>query len=75
MRLASKSPDEIRISDVFEALEGPLAIVDCLGGHDVCERIEGCRARGMWSELNDVMAGYLETTTLADLAAKNTETK
>ena len=73
--LLAKSADEIRISDVFEALEGPLAIVDCLGNSEHCERTDECLARGMWSELNDVMAGYLETTTLADLTEKNTQKK
>ena len=73
--LLAKPAAEIRISDVFEALEGPLAIVDCLNGDAHCERTDECLARGMWSELNDVMVGYLKTTTLAGLTDKNTQEK
>ena len=71
--LLAKSADEIRISDVFDALEGPLAIVDCLGEDEVCKRTNDCLARGMWEELNSIMGEYLKTRTLADLAQKKQE--
>jgi Rrf2 family protein len=71
--LLARSADEIRISDVVEALEGPLAIVDCLNRDDICSRTDDCLARGMWKELNTVMAGVLTNTTLADLTNKKKE--
>jgi Rrf2 family protein len=73
--MLAKSANEIRISEVVEALEGPLSIVDCLREEQVCSRTDECLARGMWKELNTVMAGVLTNTTLADLVNQNKEKK
>jgi Rrf2 family cysteine metabolism transcriptional repressor len=73
--MLAKSATDIRISDVVEALEGPLAIVDCLNNEESCERSDDCLARGMWKELNTAMAGVLTNMTLADLTNQNKEKK
>ncbi len=73
--MLAKSANKIRISEVVEALEGPLSIVDCLQEEDVCSRTDECLARGMWKELNTVMTGVLTNTTLADLANQKKEKK
>jgi Rrf2 family cysteine metabolism transcriptional repressor len=73
--MLAKSADDIRISDVVEALEGPLAIVDCLNHEDTCSRTDECLARGIWKELNTAMAGVLTNMTLADLTNNNKEKK
>jgi Rrf2 family cysteine metabolism transcriptional repressor len=73
--MLAKSANEIRISDVVEALEGPLSIVDCLHEEEFCSRTDECLARGMWKELNTAMAGVLTNTTLADLANQNKKKK
>ena len=73
--MLAKPADDISISEIFEALEGPLAIVDCLEQSELCDRSDSCLARGMWKELNNVMAGFLTNTTLADLVDNNKEKK
>ncbi len=66
----TKNPSKIRVSDIFEALEGKISVVDCLTQKDSCTRIEGCETRDMWKTLNNAVVKVLRGTTLADLLEK-----
>lgn len=65
-RLA-RDPKDIRLSQVVTALEGPLAIADCLE-EEGCLCLEDCSHRGVWqkvqTQVEETLAGY----SLADLA-------
>ena len=65
-RLA-KAPEEIRLVEIFEALEGELAPVDCVRDTAVCLRSEDCVVRDLWCEMTTAMREVLEGQTLADL--------
>lgn len=64
-RLA-KAPSEIRLLDVYEALEGPLGKAGCLLGNPACNG--RCILGGMVEEVHEKVRHYLTATTLADLA-------
>ncbi|MCP4676690.1 MAG: Rrf2 family transcriptional regulator [Deltaproteobacteria bacterium] len=68
--LLAKEPFEIQVSEIFEALEGKMSIVDCLTETDTCERVDECETRDMWNALNNALIGVLKGTTLADLTKK-----
>ncbi len=63
----AKAPAEILVRQVFEALEGDLAIVDCLIYPGRCDRDTNCVAQGVWRQVNDAISVVLEGVTLADL--------
>ena len=63
----SRPASEIRLDEVFEALEGELAPVECLRNPLVCDRAEDCVARELWGEMTMAMRGVLEEKTLEDL--------
>ncbi len=63
----SRSPAEIRLSDVLRAVEGPFALVDCVDNENYCERSDGCVARGVWGELSVAIEEMLKGITLKDL--------
>jgi Rrf2 family iron-sulfur cluster assembly transcriptional regulator len=65
-RLA-RAAEEIRLDEIFEALEGELALLDCVGEDTVCRRSEECAVRDLWCDLTDAMRVVLESQTLADL--------
>jgi len=65
-RLA-RPPEAIRLDDVFEALEGAIAPVECVREPGVCDRTEECVSRELWCEVADSMRAVLESRTLADL--------
>jgi Rrf2 family transcriptional regulator, cysteine metabolism repressor len=68
----AKPPGEIPIGDIIEALEGPIAPVECLvepegEGHRACRRQQGCLTRGIWEKLRDRMQEVLEDISLEDM--------
>ena len=66
----TKSPEEIRLSEVIQLVEGPLSIVECINNPEICSRSAFCVTRDVWSELKKAMNGVLESTTLQDLVER-----
>jgi len=65
--LLAVDPAEIRLSAIVRALEGPVAIVDCVESPDCCSRQPACVAHLLWKRLNELMEGYLDQITLEQL--------
>ena len=62
------SPDDIRLLDVVEAVQGPLAILDCLAPDaPPCPRQATCLARRVWADVNAAFATTLAKVTLASI--------
>ena len=53
--IVARPPSEITVGEICEALEGKLAVVDCVADRSVCSRVDTCRTWGMWKRLNDAM--------------------
>ncbi|MEO7001219.1 MAG: Rrf2 family transcriptional regulator [Ktedonobacterales bacterium] len=74
----SRSPAETRMSDVLRALEGPIAPMICATEGDmgvICDRLDGCSTKYLWSRVRDAIVATLDATTLADLLREaDTET-
>jgi Rrf2 family cysteine metabolism transcriptional repressor len=66
----ARSPEEIRLSEVIELLEGSTAAVDCVSDPKACSRSEICTTRDIWTELKKAMDGVLESITLQDLVER-----
>jgi Rrf2 family iron-sulfur cluster assembly transcriptional regulator len=63
-----RDADEIRASEVIEAVEGPVALVHCVEpGGDVCSRMDHCVTHLLWKRLSAVMKEFLDGVTLQDL--------
>jgi Rrf2 family cysteine metabolism transcriptional repressor len=67
----------ITAGDVVRAVEGPIAVVDCiLYGPDEalsCHRVDRCVAHVLWKRLTKTITGVLDSVTLQDLC-QETET-
>ncbi len=66
----ARSPQEIKLSEVIELLEGSLALVECVSDPKYCPRSDFCASRDIWGELEKAMSGVLESTTLQDLVER-----
>jgi len=66
----AKSPECITLADVFHALEGSLAPVDCVDAPELCAMREACPTRSVWVEVKEAVESVLEGTTLQDLAER-----
>ncbi len=69
--MIARPPDQIRVGDILRALEGDLALVECVRHDHICDRVEACRTRDLWSEATRVLENYFDSITLADLASEN----
>ncbi|AQT69599.1 Cysteine metabolism repressor [Anaerohalosphaera lusitana] len=65
--MLAKKPEEIRLSDVFVTLEGPMTPVECVEHTDYCSRCTDCITRQVWIEIHQAIMTVLESTTLQDL--------
>jgi Rrf2 family cysteine metabolism transcriptional repressor len=63
----TKSPSEIKLSDVIQLLEGSLAPVECVDDPAVCPRSKLCVTRDTWVEIKKSIDAILESTTIQDL--------
>jgi Rrf2 family transcriptional regulator, cysteine metabolism repressor len=68
-----KPPEEIRLSEVIQLLEGSIAPVDCIDDPGACERSSSCVTRDVWMELQKAMDNVLGATTLSDLMERQKE--
>ena len=69
--ILAKEPKNIRISDVFVALEGPLLTVDCVDHPEFCTRCTDCVTRHVWTEIQDSIMNVMTAITLQDLVDKS----
>jgi Rrf2 family protein len=60
---------EINLRQIWEAIEGPLAISDCLAAPQDCALSSGCPVRCRWERLQNLMLAELESITMEELAA------
>ena len=69
-------PEEITIGRIITAVEGPIALVDCLltsaeAEGKSCVRAGSCVTRRIWEEVRDSINVVLNNISLADLVVRN----
>lgn len=71
--ILKRQPEEINLLEVFEALQGSLALLDCIDTPTICDRSEKCIVRPVWIEMQRVQRDVLRKTTIQDLVDKGEE--
>ena len=67
-RLA-RDADSITVAEIIEAIEGPIAITECVeAAPGDCDKESWCPVRSNWQLINDAVQGALEGITLARMA-------
>lgn len=67
----AKQPQEIKLSEVIQLLEGSITPVECIDNPESCPRSDFCATRDVWDEMKKAMDGVLESTTLQDLVERH----
>lgn len=70
----SRTPEAIGMGEVVRALEGPIAPMICATEGEmgvICDRLDGCSTRALWSRVRDAITDTLDSMTLADLALQS----
>jgi Rrf2 family protein len=65
--LLAKAPEQIKLSDIFHCLEGPVVTVECVENESYCTRTNDCVARQIWAEVQKAVMGVLQSITLQNL--------
>jgi len=55
---------EITVLDILEALEGPMALSECLRPHPGCSWAETCPMKQVWKEVQTMIQSHLESVNL-----------
>lgn len=62
----ARKPQDISFGDIVSALEGPIALCDCLGGEE-CARFDGCPVHPVWVKITAGINDILNSSTLKDM--------
>lgn len=63
-----KPAGEITLRQIIEAVEGDIALNECLVHKDACKRVGTCPAHKIWKEAQEQLLKVLDKANLADLA-------
>jgi Rrf2 family transcriptional regulator, cysteine metabolism repressor len=63
----SRPPSGVSAYEIVSALEGPLAVVDCVDEPMSCKKSARCVTRSVWCDLAEAIRGSLKKTTLQEL--------
>lgn len=64
----SRTPGEISMAEIVIALEGPIAITECVSVDSDCSHEALCPVRGNWHRINEAVRTALEGISLAEMA-------
>jgi len=69
----SREPGQIKLDELFLALEGSIATAECVDDESYCARAADCVAREVWAQVQRAVLGVLGSLTLGELVerAKN----
>lgn len=65
--MLSEEPSRISVGQILRALEGDLAVVDCITEEGHCEKAVSCPARTVFQKVHDGINGIVDGITLKDM--------
>jgi Rrf2 family protein len=71
--ILAKTPDKIKLSEIFDVLEGPVVTVECVNNENFCRKAEDCIAKQVWMQVHKAIKDVLESMTLKDVLNKAKE--
>ena len=66
----ARAPESIDLIEITRALEGPMALVECIDDPGACERSEWCATRLLWKQMTEQIEKVFSSQTLAGLTSK-----
>lgn len=66
----ARSPEEITLLQVVEAIEGPLLLSYCLLRSGMCELEPGCAVQDAWADVQANLVRGLDAVTMAELVRR-----
>lgn len=65
--ILAKAPNQIKLNNVFDCLEGPVSMVECVEDENYCAKSADCVARQLWQRVSNAIGTILSLITIQDL--------
>jgi FeS assembly SUF system regulator len=65
----SRQPDDITVAEIITAIEGPIALTECVSTDSHCDQETHCAVQTNWSKINDAVFHALDEVKLSDMLA------
>lgn len=69
----TKSPNQVKMSEIIRALEGSWALVECVENQGYCSKIDSCNTFEIWDKATQALSDVFESYTLDHLLQKHTD--
>jgi Rrf2 family protein len=66
--MLARSPEDISLLDVVEAIDGPITLNECVGEEGLCSFDDNCPLRPIWCEAQEELVAKLKGTNFAQFA-------
>jgi len=63
----ARPADQIKLSEIFRCLEGPVTTAECTEDESYCDRSADCAAREVWKKVETAIQDVLSSIKLSDL--------
>jgi len=63
----TRPPADITLAEILRAVEGDLALVECVAAPGICNRSDSCATRDIWALVSENITDTLGSVTLEDL--------
>lgn len=67
----TKSPNQVKMSEIIRALEGSWALVECVENQGYCSKIDSCNTFEIWDKATQALSDVFESYTLDDMLQKH----
>ena len=71
----AKAANQIKLSDIFNCLEGPVTTAECIEDESYCARVADCVVRQVWTQVQEAIINVLQSITLQDLVDRTKGSK
>jgi len=63
----AKLPEEIKLSQIIQAVEGSISLVACVDDPKICKRVDMCVTHDIWEKAKKAMLKVFDSVTLEDM--------
>lgn len=65
----SRNPNQISVAEIITAMEGPIALTECVSDESHCEQETHCAVQTNWTRINNAVFHALDEVKLSDMLA------
>ena len=68
----TRSPKSISVAEIITAIEGPIALTECVSDESHCEQESHCDVQTNWTRINNAVYHALDEVKLSDMLVPQT---